>query len=130
MLRPVAPGSHPSLSTHHTARPTGPPCARRGCWGRWGCRTAGRGGPGRKRLGQAGAALTDWAVKALRRLVPGVRGLDWASLFFAWFAQLLWLAALAALGGAELSGPLAAALGVLAVVELLKAALCVLIVDV
>ena len=42
----------------------------------------------------------------------------------------MWLGALAALGGAALSGPLAGALAVLAMVELLKAALWILIVAV
>jgi YggT family protein len=86
--------------------------------------------PFRNPLGQAVAALTDWAVKPLRRVLPGFGGFDWASLFFAWFAQALWLVALAALGGAALSGPLAAALAALAVIELLKAALWILIVAV
>jgi len=86
--------------------------------------------PFRNPLGQAVAALTDWAVKPLRKVLPGFRGFDWASLVFAWLAQLLWLAALAALGGAALSGPLAGALAVLSVVELLKAALWILIVAV
>ncbi|HEY7945688.1 MAG: YggT family protein [Burkholderiales bacterium] len=86
--------------------------------------------PFRNPLGQAVAALTDWAVKPLRRLLPGFRGFDWASLLFAWLAQALWLAVLAALGGAALSGPLAAALAALAVIELLKAALWILIVAV
>jgi YggT family protein len=86
--------------------------------------------PFRNPLGQAVAALTDWAVKPLRRVLPGFGGFDWASLLFAWFAQALWLVALAALGGAALSGPLAAALAALAVIELLKAALWILIVAV
>lgn len=86
--------------------------------------------PFRNPLGQAVAALTDWAVKPLRRLLPGFRGLDWASLLLAWLAQMLWLAALAAIGGAALSGQLAAALAALAVIALLKAALWILIVAV
>jgi YggT family protein len=86
--------------------------------------------PFRNPLGQAVAALTDWAVKPLRKVLPGFGGLDWASLLFAWFTQALWLVSLAALGGAALSGPLAAALAALAVIELLKAALWILIVAV
>src|SRR5260221_14690724 len=34
-------------------------------------------------LGQFTIALTDWAVKPLRRIVPGVFKLDWASLIVA-----------------------------------------------
>jgi YggT family protein len=86
--------------------------------------------PFRNPLGQAVAALTDWAVKPLRKVLPGFRGLDWASLIVAWLAQLLWLLALTALGGAALSAPLAGALAALAVIELLKAALWILIVAV
>jgi YggT family protein len=79
--------------------------------------------PFRNPLGQAVAALTDWAVKPLRKVLPGFRGLDWASLIVAWVAQLAWLLA-------ALSGPLAGALAALSVIELLKAALWILIVAV
>ena len=53
--------------------------------------------PFRNPLGQAIAALTDWAVKPVRRILPGYRGYDWASLVLAWFFQVLWLAAMIAL---------------------------------
>jgi YggT family protein len=86
--------------------------------------------PFRNPLGQAVAALTDWAVKPLRKVLPGFGGFDWASLFFAWLAQLLWLLSLAGLAAAPLSGSLAAALAALSVVELLKAALWILIIAV
>jgi YggT family protein len=83
--------------------------------------------PFRNPIGQAVTALTDWAVKPLRKLLPGFGGYDWASLFFAWLGQVLWLVALAALGGAEFSGTLAGYLFSLAVIELLKASLWILI---
>jgi YggT family protein len=83
--------------------------------------------PFKNPIGQAVTALTDWAVKPLRRLLPGFGGYDWASLFLAWLGQVLWLAALAALGGAEFSGTLAGYLPSLAVIELLKASLWILI---
>jgi YggT family protein len=83
--------------------------------------------PFRNPIGQAVTALTDWAVKPLRKVLPGFGGYDWASLFFAWLGQVLWLAALAALGGAEFSGTLAGYLLSLAVIELLKASLWILI---
>lgn len=35
------------------------------------------------------AALTDWAVKPLRKLIPGIMGLDWASFVVAWLTILL-----------------------------------------
>lgn len=34
--------------------------------------------PFRNPAGQAVIALTDWAVKPLRRVIPGVGGYDWA----------------------------------------------------
>jgi len=34
-------------------------------------------------------ALTDFAVKPLRRIVPGVFGLDWASVLVAWLVELV-----------------------------------------
>ncbi len=40
--------------------------------------------PFRNPLGQAVSALTDWAVKPMRRVIPGYRGYDWASLLLAW----------------------------------------------
>jgi YggT family protein len=83
--------------------------------------------PFRNPIGQAVTALTDWGVKPLRKVLPGFGGYDWASLFFAWLGQVLWLAALAALGGAEFSGTLAGYLLLLAVIELLKASLWILI---
>ena len=86
--------------------------------------------PFRNPLGQAVAALTDWAVKPLRRVIPGYRGYDWASLILAWFLQALWLAVLALLAGAALSGLLAGQVAVLAIVELIKAALWIIIIAV
>ena len=83
--------------------------------------------PFRNPLGQATIALTDWVVKPLRRVVPGRAGLDWASLLAAWLAQMLWLVALASLGGAVWTGSLAASVVVIALVELVKAALWIMI---
>jgi YggT family protein len=39
-------------------------------------------------------ALTDWIVKPLRRVLPGYKGLDWASLIATILFQLLWILAL------------------------------------
>ncbi|RCS57621.1 YggT family protein [Parvibium lacunae] len=41
--------------------------------------------------------LTDWLVKPLRRLIPGVGGVDWASLCGAWALAVCLLAVLALL---------------------------------
>jgi len=86
--------------------------------------------PFRNPVGQAVMALTDWAVKPLRRVISGRGGYDWASLTIAWIAQLLWLAALSWLGGMAFTGALAGLLALLAVVELIKAALWIMIVAV
>jgi YggT family protein len=50
--------------------------------------------PFRNPLGQAVIALTDWIVKPLRRVLPGYKGLDWASLIATILFQLLWILAL------------------------------------
>jgi YggT family protein len=85
--------------------------------------------PFRNPLGQALVALTDWAVKPVRGVLPGFRGLDGSTLVLAWFAQYLWLAALAlVLGPGALSGTLFAMFALLACVELVKAMLWLLII--
>ncbi len=50
--------------------------------------------PFRNPLGQSVIALTDWIVKPLRRVLPGLRGIDWASLVAACLFQFAWLTAL------------------------------------
>ena len=84
--------------------------------------------PFRNPLGQATMALTDWAVKPLRRVLPGRGGYDWASLVVAWIGQMFWLAALAMTGGAPPSGSLAGFVAAFAIVELIKASLWIMIV--
>ena len=85
--------------------------------------------PFRNPFGQAVTALTDWAVKPMRRALPGYRGLDWATLVLAWLAQLAWLVALFfVLGTGALTGAGAMTLALLACVELLKAAIWILII--
>ena len=85
--------------------------------------------PFRNPLGQALVALTDWAAKPVRRVVPGFRGLDASTLVLAWLAQFLWLVALAlAVGPGVLSGAILPMFVLLAMVELLKAMLWLLII--
>ncbi len=83
--------------------------------------------PFRNPVGQAVTALTDWAVKPLRKLLPGFGGYDWASLIVAWIGQMLWLVALAAVAGAAFSGTIVGYLLALAVLELVRASLWILI---
>ena len=45
--------------------------------------------PARNPIAQFSMALTDWAVKPLRRVVPGLFNLDWASLLVAFAFELL-----------------------------------------
>jgi YggT family protein len=62
--------------------------------------------PARNPLAQFTMALTDWAVKPLRRVVPGLWNLDWASLVVAWaFEFLLQFILLLLMGGSPLENP-------------------------
>jgi len=86
--------------------------------------------PFRNPLGQAVIALTDWIVKPLRKIVPGFRGIDWASLVAAFLFQFLWLLALQLVFGRAFS-LLGAGLGFLllaTIVALVKALLWLVII--
>ena len=85
--------------------------------------------PFRNPLGQAVVALTDWAVKPARKVIPGFKGLDGSTLVLAWLAQFLWLVALGLItkfGSFDFG--VVAGLALLAVIELVKAALWLLII--
>jgi YggT family protein len=85
--------------------------------------------PFRNPLGQALLALTDWAARPARRVVPGYRGLDGSTLVLAWVAQFAWLVALELLfGPGTFTASTATLLALLACVELVKAALWLLII--
>jgi YggT family protein len=85
--------------------------------------------PFRNPLGQAVVALTDWIVKPLRRVLPGWKGIDWASLVATFVFQFLWLLAYAMLfGGFTAPGSTLLFLFVGTFVALLKAMLWLLIV--
>ena len=86
--------------------------------------------PFRNPIGQAVIALTDWIVKPLRRVFPGFRGIDWASLVAAFVFQLLWLLALYAIFGRgfTLTGSSVAYLIAATLVELVKGALWLLVI--
>lgn len=79
------------------------------------------------------AAITNWGVKPLRKVVPGLRGLDLATLVLAWL--IAWaldfaLAALAPRGLVDLGTGLGAGIGVsalLALVQLIRLFLYMLI---
>jgi YggT family protein len=86
--------------------------------------------PFRNPVGQFIAALTNWAVLPVRRVIPGVLGLDAATLLLAWLAQALVMALLLSLKGYDFGGAPGIAFGVLAVMsalELLAASIKLLI---
>jgi YggT family protein len=86
--------------------------------------------PFRNPLGQAVIALTDWVVKPLRRILPGWKGIDWASFVALLLFQFLWLLALYLVfgGGFALIGPGLPFLLVATLLAIVKAMLWLLIV--
>ena len=89
--------------------------------------------PFRNPIGQAVTALTDWSVKPMRKVLPGFGGYDWASLVVAWLLQVIWLVAITALTApltTLATGSAAGLIAVVAVIELVKAALWIVIVTV
>ena len=81
-------------------------------------------------LSQFAMTLTDFAVKPLRRVVPGLWGLDMATLMLAWLVQLLLVLLIVMLtGGAGGLNPAAfAGIALLALLELTKIALWMVII--
>jgi YggT family protein len=87
--------------------------------------------PFRNPIGQAVAALTDWAVKPLRRVLPGFKGQDTSTLVLSWGAQFLWLVATSLVVNRTFpGGGVLLALALIAPIELFKAFLWILIVAV
>ena len=72
--------------------------------------------PFRNPVGQFVVTITNWAVLPLRRIVPGLFGIDLASMLAAWITQFIFLAIMASLAGIgvlALGGLLAVAWGAL-----------------
>ena len=85
--------------------------------------------PFRNPLGQAVVALTDWAVKPARKVIPGYKGLDGSTLVLAWVSQFAWLCTLALLvGPGTFEGAMLPAFALLACVDLVKALIWLLII--
>ena len=87
--------------------------------------------PFRNPFGQAVIALTDWAVKPLRKVIPGSKGYDWASLVAAYLTEILWMLSLFLLVSSGFTGFTLNALGFVlasAAIQLLKAFLWLVIV--
>lgn len=79
--------------------------------------------PFRHPFGEFIIALTDFAVRPLRRLMPGYWGIDFATLFVAWLTEFLLLFVLYVLQGAEFGfgeGRVFGVLALLALVALLR----------
>jgi YggT family protein len=86
--------------------------------------------PFRNPVGQFVTALTDWAVRPARRVVPGLFGVDLASILIAWFTEALMLVLLYWLRGFSFAGAPGIAAGLLftiAAIELVRASLYLLI---
>jgi len=80
--------------------------------------------PFRNPVGEFVLATTNWLVMPVRRVVPGLAGLDLATLLLAWLVQALGLWAQAAIVGAEPSGVTVAAI---ALVDLVRYSLYILV---
>jgi YggT family protein len=77
------------------------------------------------------SALTNWAVRPMRRIVPGWGGLDLATLFLAWLTQFVELFLVLEIRGYELGfvgGEAIAGMALLALIALVRMSLYILIV--
>jgi len=89
--------------------------------------------PYRNPLSQFVCALTDFLVLPARRVIPGLWGLDLASLVMAWAAEIVILLAVLSVKGFELKsglGTVLLALAVLAAIRLVKMVVYILMVAV
>jgi YggT family protein len=79
-------------------------------------------------------AITDFLVKPARRVIPGYRGMDLATLLLAWIAQVMLLGSVLMLKGYSLSfssstiGGAAGGLALLGLVEIIKTTLYIIMV--
>lgn len=80
--------------------------------------------PFRNPVGEFVLATTNWGVMPARRFIPGLAGLDLATLLLAWLLQVAGLWVQAAIAGAA---PPIAAIAALAAVDLLRYSLYILV---
>ena len=80
--------------------------------------------PFRNPMGEFLLATTNWIVMPARRVVPGLVGLDLATLILAWLLQALGLWAQAAIAGAE---PSLVAIAAIAAVDLVRYSVYILV---
>lgn len=85
--------------------------------------------PFRNPIGEFVATLTNWMVLPARRVIPGLFGLDLATLVLAWLAEvLMWLCMMWLRGlPASASGALLGGLAALGAIELLRLSINLLI---
>lgn len=81
--------------------------------------------PFRNQVGEFVVALTNWIVRPARRVIPGIAGLDLATLLAAWVVQVLGLWLLILVAGVSAG---VAALVAVAAVDLLRYSLQILLV--
>ena len=89
--------------------------------------------PARNPLTYFLAALTDWVVVPARRVIPGLRGLDLATLLLAWLTEVALILATYWLKGSGLepaTGVSLVLIGFLAAVQLVKLSLWILMIAV
>jgi len=79
--------------------------------------------PARSQLAEFLAAITNWIVRPVRRIVPGWWGLDLATLLLAWLTELLQLWLVLRLNGHHLDSAVGAAIMALALVQLVRLAI-------
>lgn len=82
--------------------------------------------PFRNPLGEFIFAVTDWAVKPARRVIPSAFGWDLPSLLLAWLAQAILHGLLVLLGPADLTPAAIGWVGLLALVAVLRIAIYLL----
>ena len=86
--------------------------------------------PARNQISQFVVALTDFAVRPARRVIPGVAGLDLATLLLSWLVELLLLVIVMTLKGYPFSAEIGLAgigLALLAVLNVFRMSLYILI---
>jgi len=83
--------------------------------------------PARNPIAQFTMALTDFAVRPLRRVIPGAFNLDWASLVVALLAEFVLQVLLVLVAGMNLNGELLPVLLFLALVKLVRLSIYVFI---
>lgn len=76
--------------------------------------------PFRNPIAQFTIALTDWAVRPLRRVIPGAFNLDWASFFVALIAEFILQVLLLLLAAGTVNGEVLPVLVFLAFVKLIR----------